>query len=55
MFLELTPTQKTAPKGHKKPRRTGKVKKKPPNEVELKNKNRTVILKLKLIVYTGRS
>ena len=53
MFLDLTPTQKIARKGHKKP---GKVKKKEaPNEVELKKKNMTVLLKLNLIVYTGRS
>ena len=54
MFLDLTPTQKIARKGHKKP---GKVKKKAPNEVKLKKKqkNMTVLLKLNLIVYTGRS
>ena len=37
MFLDLTPTQKIARKGHKKP---GKVKKKAPNEVELKKKQK---------------
>ena len=53
MYLNLTSTQKIAPKGKKKPRRAQKRAEEAPNIDVLKTKDRPVLPKPKLIVCIG--